>query len=126
LSIPSDHHQPYVKAVQEELPEAEHVRTGLHRAHGETTNPIERSHIATRDRLRSSRGLKTVPTGQRFTEGFEALQALRGGHITLEHLVPGYRPANASLHETTRAIATALTVLGGRRSRRPRPVAVGT
>src|SRR6266545_8019190 len=31
----SDHHQPYVKAVQEVLPEAEHLRTGLPRAHGE-------------------------------------------------------------------------------------------
>jgi hypothetical protein len=35
--------------VQEELPEAACVRTGLHRARGETTKPIERSHVATRD-----------------------------------------------------------------------------
>ena len=62
----SDHHQPYIKAVQQVLPEATHVRTGLHRVSGETTKPIERSHIATRDRLRSSRGLKTLATGQRF------------------------------------------------------------
>src|SRR6266545_1799883 len=33
----SDHHQPYVKAVQEILPNAEHIRTGLHLASGETT-----------------------------------------------------------------------------------------
>ena len=41
-------HQPYVRAVQEVLPEVEHVRTGLHRARGETTKPIERSHVFTR------------------------------------------------------------------------------
>ena len=122
----SDHHQPYVKAVQEELPEAEHVRTGLHRARGETTKPIERSHIATRDRLRSARGLKTMPTDQRFAEGFEALQALRGGHVALERLVPGYRPAAASPHETSRAVVTALAVLGARLPRRPLPAAVAT
>jgi transposase-like protein len=62
----SDHHPPYGKALQEVLPEAEHVRTGRHRAKGETTKPIERSHVFTRDRLRASRGLKTLPTGQRF------------------------------------------------------------
>jgi transposase-like protein len=62
--IISDHHQPYIRAVQEVLPEAEHVRTGLHRATGETTKPIERSHVPTRDRLRSSRGLKMNRPGK--------------------------------------------------------------
>jgi putative transposase len=116
----TDHHPPYVRAVREELPAAAHVRTGLHRARGETTKAIERSHIATRDRLRSSRGLKRVPTGQRFAEGFEALQALRGGHVALEHLVPGYQPAAASPHETARAVVRALAVLAARLPRRPR------
>src|SRR5262245_27013858 len=36
-TVVSDHHQPYVAAAQEVLPAARHVRTGLHRAHGETT-----------------------------------------------------------------------------------------
>ena len=67
----SDHHQPYVKAVQEVLSEAEHVQTGLHRARGETTKPIERSHVFTRDRLRGARGVKTLATGQRFFEVWE-------------------------------------------------------
>jgi hypothetical protein len=58
-----------------------HIRTGLHRLTGETTKPIERSHIATRDRLRASRGLKTTATGQRFLEGFEEVQALRRGDV---------------------------------------------
>jgi putative transposase len=123
----TDHHQPYIKAIQEEVPEAEHVRTGLHRARGETTKPIERSHIATRDRLRASRGLKRVATGQRFAEGFEALQALRGGHVALEHLVPGYWPEGASPHDTTRAVVSALAVLATHlpgRPRRRRPAAV--
>ena len=50
---------------------------------GETTKPIERSHVPTRDHLRASRGLKTLPTGQRFLEGFERLRALRGWHVHL-------------------------------------------
>jgi IS6 family transposase len=110
--VVSDHHQPYIKAVQEVLPEAEHVRTGLHRAKGETTKPIERSHVFTRDRLRSSRGLKTLATGQRFFESFEALHALRRGHIRLTELVPGFDPAEATAHDRVRAVAHAVTALG--------------
>jgi transposase-like protein len=79
----TDHHQPYVKAVATNCPAAKHTRTGLHRAGGETTKPIERSHVPTRDRLCSSRGLKTVTTGQRFFEGFEVLHALHRGHVHL-------------------------------------------
>jgi len=62
-TIVSDHHQPYIKAVANTVPRARHIRTGVHRARGETTKPIERSHVATRDRLRGARGLKTVATG---------------------------------------------------------------
>ena len=36
-TVVSDHHQPSMQAVREGFPEAVHVRTGLHRAHGETT-----------------------------------------------------------------------------------------
>ena len=79
----SDHHQPYVKAVQEMLPQAEHLRTGLHRARGDTTKPIERNHVFTRDRLRASRGVKALATGLCFFEGFEALHALRRAHTCL-------------------------------------------
>ena len=95
-TIVSDHHQPYIKAVATTLPTACHIRTGLHRASGETTKPIERSHVATRDRLRCTRGLKTVTTGQRFLECFEGLQSLRRGYVKLRGLVPGYQPAQAS------------------------------
>ena len=110
----SDHHQPYIKAVQAVFPEAMHIRTGLHRARGETTKSIERSHVPTRDRLRSSRGLKTLATGQRFFEGFEALQALGHGHVHLERLVPGYRSAGATPQDRARAVVTAITMLGSR------------
>ena len=73
--VVTDQHQPYVTAVQQVVPEAEHIRTGLHRATGETTKPIERSHVPTRDRLRAARGVKTLVTGQRFPA---LLRGLRG------------------------------------------------
>ncbi len=118
----TDHHQPYVKAVQEELPQAEHVRTGLHRAREETTKPIERSHVFTRDRLRAARGVKTLTTGQRFFEGFEALHALRRGHTCLATLVPGYDAAHATVHERVRAVAHTVSALGARLTKAARPV----
>jgi transposase-like protein len=90
IQVISDHHQPYVKAVQRTSPGAQHIRTGLHRPRGETTKSIERSHVAIRDRLRSSRGLKTTASGQRFLEGFEAVHALRRDDVRLQGLVPGY------------------------------------
>ena len=117
----TDHHQPYVQAVQAVLPAAQHVRTGLHRASGETTKPIERSHVFTRDRLRASRGVKTLETGQRLFEGFEALHALRRGHTGLWALVPNYDPAQASAHERVRAVARAVAALGARLTKAARP-----
>jgi transposase-like protein len=107
-----DHHQPYVKAVATVIPLARHVRTGLHRCCGYTTQPVERSHIPTRDRLRGTRGLRTVGRGQRFLEGFEAFHTLRRGKVKLRLLVPRYRPTQASVHETARAIVAAIEVLG--------------
>ena len=62
----SDGQHPIRKAVRRVLPEAAHARTGLHRARGETTKPIERGHVFIRDRLRASRGIKTLTTGHRF------------------------------------------------------------
>jgi hypothetical protein len=110
----TDHHQPYSEAVERVLPEAEHIRTGLHRVRGGTTRPIERSHVPTRDRLRAARGLKTLATGQRFLEGFEALHALRRGHIVLSDLLPGQGRAPVSFHEPARAVVTAVNTLGAR------------
>jgi hypothetical protein len=103
---------PRVSLQKGGVPRARPIRTGLHRTRGETTKPIERSHVPTRDRLRCSRGLKTVTTGQRFLECFEGLQALRRGYVKLRALVPDYQPTKASPHETTRAVMVALTLLG--------------
>src|SRR5215510_4016485 len=102
-AVITDHHQPYVKAVATVIPLARHVRTGLHRWRGYTTQPIERSHVPTRDRLRGARSLRTVRTGQRLLEGFEALHALHRGKVKLRLLVPRYRPTGTSEHETARA-----------------------
>jgi putative transposase len=113
-TVVSDHHQPYHQAVHAVLPGSRHIRTGPHRVTGETTKPIERSHIATRDRLRSSRGVKTLATGQRFFEGFEAVQALGHGQVHLERLVPGYRAAGATPQDQARAVVTAIGMLGAR------------
>ena len=102
--VVTDHHQPYIKAVATACPGALHVRTGLHRARGETTKAVERSHVPTRDRLRNSRGLKRTETGQRFLEGFEALRHLRrGGAPGAGHLVPGQAP-HVRVRQTVAAI----------------------
>ncbi len=112
--VVSDHHQPYVKAVKGVLPGATHIRTGLHRRRGETTKSIGRSHIAIRDRLRCSRGLKSVTAGRRFLEGFEAMQALSHGDVPLSQLVPGYRPTLCTDQQRVRAVGAANHVLGAR------------
>jgi len=111
-AVITDHHQPYVKAVAAVIPFACHVRTGSHRRRSYTTQPVERSHVPTRDRLRGTRGLSTVRTGRRFLESFEGLHALRRGDVTLRALVPRYRATTASEHETTRAVVVALNVIG--------------
>jgi putative transposase len=110
-AVITDYHQPYVKAVALVLPLARQVRTGLPRRRGDTTQPVERSHVPTRDRLRGGRGLSTVQTGQRFVESFEAFHAVRRGTVKLRSLVPRYRPTRASVHETARAVVGAIHVL---------------
>jgi IS6 family transposase len=111
-AVITDHHQPYVKAVATVIPFARHVCTGLHRRRGYTTQPIERSQVPARDRFRNTRGLRTVRTGQRFVESFEALHTLCRGTVKLRAWVPRYRPTRASVHEPTRAIVVAMDVLG--------------
>jgi transposase-like protein len=115
----TNHHQPYVTAVRQVLPGAEHSRAGLHQARGETTKSVERRHVPTRDRLHAARGLKTITTGQRFLEGFEALRALRQGHIGLGGLLLGQRP-RTSPHERARAVGAAVRAVGARLTRVPR------
>src|SRR5919199_3883333 len=106
--VVTDRHQAYIKVVATTCPGARHIRTGLHRVHGETTKAVERSHVPTRDRLRNSRGLKHPETGQRFLEGFEAVRHLRrGGAPGAGHLVPGRAP-----HARVRRVVAAIHALG--------------
>jgi putative transposase len=106
--VVTDRHRPYLKAVATTCPGALHIRTGLHRARGETTKAVERSHVPTRDRLRNSRGLKRTETGQRFLEGFEAIRHLRRrGAPGAGYLVPG--PAR---HVCVRQAVAAIHALG--------------
>ena len=113
--VVTDRHQPYLKAVATICPGAQHSRTGLHRARGETTKAVERSHVPTRDRLRNSRGLKRTETGQRFLEGFEAMRHLRrDGAPGAGHLVRG--PA---VHARVREVAAVIHTLGRGLRRRP-------
>jgi transposase-like protein len=93
--------------VVEDAGAGRHVRTGLHRARGETTLPIERSHALVKDRLRPMRGLQSVSTGQRVLEGIEVARAIRRGHIRIG------RPLRrrASAHERARVVAEMFVVL---------------
>jgi hypothetical protein len=55
--------------------------------------------------------LKTVRTGQRFLEGFEAVQALRQDHVRLQRLVPGDRGRRGTSHDRTRTVVAAMRAL---------------
>jgi len=105
-----DHHQPYGKAVATVIPFARHVRTGFQRPHGYTTQPVERSHVPTRDRLRGVRGLRTISSGQQLLESFEALPAFRRGRGKLRALVPTYRPTQSTEHAKVRVVIVAMAV----------------
>jgi len=76
--VVTDKHAAYRRAVRRR---ARHIRTGLHRARGETTKAVERSHVPIKDRLRPMRGLQSVATGQRLLEGIEAVRAIHGGRL---------------------------------------------
>ena len=52
--------------------------------------------------------------GQRFLEGFEAVQALSRGDVLLSQLVPGYRPTLATHQQRVRAVMAAMHILGAR------------
>ena len=86
--VVTDKHQAYVRAIRRHARRAVHTRTGLHRARGETTKAVERSHVPIKDRLRSMRGLQSIASGQRLLEGIEAVQATRRGELRAARSAP--------------------------------------
>jgi transposase, IS6 family len=97
--VATDKHPAYRRAIRRQARGARPVRTGLHRARGQTTKAIERWPVPLKDRLRPMRGLQPVRTGQRGIEAVEAMQAPRRG------IRPGEGPASLSAHERARAVA---------------------
>ncbi len=77
----TDKHPAYPRAIREQIPQARHIRTGLHRASGPTCLPIERLHVPIKDRLRPMRGLQSIRTGQRIVESIELAGAIRRGDV---------------------------------------------
>ena len=73
----TDKHAADRRAVRRRAWRAAHIRTGPHRARGETPKPIERAHVPVKDRVRPMRGLQSIATGQRLLEGIDLAQALR-------------------------------------------------
>jgi transposase-like protein len=103
-TVITDKHPAYGRAVRRHVPRAIHVRTGVHRARGETTKAIERSHAPVKDRLRAMRGLRSVATGQRVLGTIEAAQAVRRSDLhgrpsanTPKRASPGDRARAAAL-----------------------------
>jgi transposase-like protein len=76
-----DKHPAYRRAVRRRTWRATHIRTVLHRARGDPTEAIERSHVPVKDRIRPMLGLRSVATGQRLPEGIELARAIRRGQF---------------------------------------------
>jgi transposase, IS6 family len=81
--VVTDKHAAYPRAVRRRSWRARHIRTGLHRTRGDTTKPIERSHVPIKDRLRPMRGFHSTASGQQLLEGIELAQAIRRGHVVV-------------------------------------------
>lgn len=95
--VVTDKHRAYLRAVKQHAPDAKHRRTGLHRKQALTTEPIERSHVLIKDRVRPMRGLGSVVTGQHLLEGIELAQAVKRGDVHLPD-----RDEASSVHERVR------------------------
>ena len=115
-TVVTDKHPAYDRAVRRHARRATHSRTALHRARGETTKPIERSHAPSKDRLRSMRGLHAIATGQRVLDAVEAMQASR--RRDWRHLVPPF-PVELRAYDRVRCEAMTLLLLAAER-RSPR------
>ena len=112
----TDKHAAYRRAVRRRTWRAVHIRTGLHRARGETTKAIERTHVPVKDRLRPTRGLQSTAAGQRLLEGFELAHAVRREHIVADPAA-GVLPLSPRAHDRARAVAATFTWLGARLAR---------
>jgi len=95
----TDKHARYRRAIRRHARRAAHFQTGLHRARGETTKPVERSHVPVKDRLRPMRGLQSIATGQCLLEGIELAHAIRHGHIAFAG--PPTAPSSAHVRART-------------------------
>jgi transposase-like protein len=113
----TDKHASYRRAVRRRSWRATHIRTGLHRARGETTKAIERSHVPIKDRLRPMRGLQSVATGQRLLEGIELTQAIRRGHVYLDAVAGADPPLSRCPHVRAREVAAIFSTLATRLAR---------
>jgi len=115
-TVITDKHAAYRRAVRRRGWRATHIRTGLHRARGETTKAIERSHVPIKDRLRPMRGLHSVASGQRLLEGIELAHAILRGHIGSAG-APGAGPRGRCPHARARDAAATFTWLATRLAR---------
>ena len=109
-----DKHASYRRAGRRRTWRARHIRTGLHRARGETTKAIERAHVPIKDRLRPMRGLQSVATGQRLLEGIELAQAVRRGHIHPDAVASADPPPSRGPHVRAREAAATFSSLARR------------
>jgi transposase-like protein len=103
--VVTDKHAAYRRAVRRRTWRAIRIRTGLHRARGETTKAVERSHVPIKDRLRSRRGLQSIATGQRLLAGIELAHSVRRGRIG-PAAGPGDWPIRSPRERARAAVAT--------------------
>ena len=75
-----------------------------------TTQPIERSHVPVKDRVRPMRGLHSIATGQQLVEGLTVAQAIRRGDVTMGG---GGWPLGTSLHQRARQVVATFQWLAG-------------
>jgi hypothetical protein len=114
----TDTHPAYVRAGRRHARGAVNTRTGLHRARGETTKTVERSHVPVKDRRRPMRGLQSIASGQRLLKGIEAAQAIRRGDLRASADTPAVGRRGAARADRGRHLSLADRLGLAARSRR--------
>ena len=89
-AVITDHHQPYVKAIQRTLPMAAHIRSGLHRVTGETNEGVRAQPYTDTRPSAFLTWLEDAAHRPTPSRRFECLRALRGGHIQLQTLARAF------------------------------------